>query len=204
MKLVGMLDSPYARRVAVSLAFYDIGFEHQSLSVFRQFDAFSTINPSVKAPTMVLDNGAILMDSSLILNYLEDKVNTSLKLMPQTAIQREQAYCILGFALAACEKAIQLVYEYNVRPEDKRYQPWVDRITQQLLGGCHEWNKLLAIYLQNQPEKIDQVMITTAVVWTTIRHKIPDVINPLAYPHIQTLTEKLEQCPEFQQYPYAE
>ncbi|MBU4508107.1 MAG: glutathione S-transferase N-terminal domain-containing protein, partial [Gammaproteobacteria bacterium] len=50
MKLIGMLDSPYVRRVAISLQLLDLPFEHQSLSVFRTFDEFSRTNPVVKAP----------------------------------------------------------------------------------------------------------------------------------------------------------
>ena len=57
MKLIGMLDSPYVRRVAVSLQLLGVPFEHQSLSVFRTFDQFRQINPVVKAPTLVTGDG---------------------------------------------------------------------------------------------------------------------------------------------------
>src|SRR4249920_283047 len=40
VKLIGMLDSPYVRRVAISLQLLDLGFEHQALSVFRTFAEF--------------------------------------------------------------------------------------------------------------------------------------------------------------------
>ena len=59
MKLIGMLDSPYVRRVAISLKTLDIPFEHAAISVFRGFEAFQAINPVVKAPTLVLDDGAV-------------------------------------------------------------------------------------------------------------------------------------------------
>ena len=62
MKLIGMLDSPYVRRVAVSLQLLGLSFEHQSLSVFRGFDEFRRINPVVKAPTLLCDSGVVLMD----------------------------------------------------------------------------------------------------------------------------------------------
>ncbi len=71
MKLIGMLDSPYVRRVAISLQLLGLEFEHQSLSVFRTFTEFSQINPVVKAPTLVCDDGQVLMDSTLILEYAE-------------------------------------------------------------------------------------------------------------------------------------
>lgn len=50
MKLVGMLDSPYVRRVAISLDLYGVDFEHQPLSVFSTYEQFAQINPVVKAP----------------------------------------------------------------------------------------------------------------------------------------------------------
>src|ERR1700756_1249005 len=82
MKLIGMLDSPYVRRVAISLELYGVAFEHQSLSVFSTFDEFSRINPVVKAPTLVLDDGTMLMDSGLILEYLEALAPAAKKLLP--------------------------------------------------------------------------------------------------------------------------
>ena len=45
MKLIGMLDSPYVRRVAISLQLLGLRFEHQSLSVFRGFDAVPADQP---------------------------------------------------------------------------------------------------------------------------------------------------------------
>src|SRR5207237_6777612 len=62
MQLIGMLDSPYVRRVAVSLQLLGVRFQHQSLSVFRTYTEFQKINPVVKAPTVVCDDGTVLMD----------------------------------------------------------------------------------------------------------------------------------------------
>ena len=82
IKLVGMMDSPYVRRVAISLELYGVEFESQPLSVFSTFEAFSRINPAVKAPTLILDNGVRLMDSSLILNYFEAQAAPERRLLP--------------------------------------------------------------------------------------------------------------------------
>src|SRR6187551_2127448 len=71
MKLIGMLDSPYVRRVAVCLDVLGVPFEHEAVSVFSTFERFREINPVVKAPTMICDDGGILMDSGLILQYVE-------------------------------------------------------------------------------------------------------------------------------------
>ncbi len=70
MRLIGMLDSPYVRRVAISLEFLGVAFTHEAVSVFSTFEQFQRINPVVKAPTLVCDNGDVLMDSSLILQFV--------------------------------------------------------------------------------------------------------------------------------------
>ncbi|VTM21247.1 glutathione S-transferase [Pseudomonas aeruginosa] len=83
MQLIGMLDSPFVRRVAIALRLLDLPYEHRPLSVFRNFEAFSLFNPMVKAPSLVLDDGTVLMDSSLILDYLECLAGPERSLLPQ-------------------------------------------------------------------------------------------------------------------------
>src|SRR5947208_16842724 len=108
MQLIGMLDSPYVRRVAISLQLLGLPFEHQPLSVFRTFDAFRAINPVVKAPTLVCDDGTVLMDSTLILDYVEGRVIPEKRLMPPEGQARREALRPHGLALAAWEECVQV------------------------------------------------------------------------------------------------
>jgi len=71
MKLIGMLDSPFVRRVAISLDALGVPFEHQAVSGFSDFERFRSNNPVVKAPALVCDDGGILMDSALVLQCIE-------------------------------------------------------------------------------------------------------------------------------------
>src|SRR5688572_31112777 len=116
MILIGMPDSPYVRRVAVSLKLMGLAFEHQQVSVFRHYDRFKSINPVVKAPSLVCDDGTVLMDSTLILDYVEATVPPAKRLMPAALKERLEALRLTGLALAACEKCVQLVYEKEQRP----------------------------------------------------------------------------------------
>jgi glutathione S-transferase len=104
MKLIGMMDSPYVRRVAVSLELYGIEFESMPLSVFRSFEAFAHINPVVKAPTLLLDNGVQLMDSSLILHYFEALAGADQKLLPAEPGALAQDLRLLGWRLPPAKK----------------------------------------------------------------------------------------------------
>src|SRR5687767_4262426 len=120
MQLIGMLDSPYVRRVAISLQLLELDFEHRSVSVFGAFAQFQAINPVVKAPSLVCDDGTVLMDSTLILDYAEALAagTTGKSLMPTALAARLQALRIIGLATVACEKSVQIVYEHMQRPAD--------------------------------------------------------------------------------------
>ncbi len=90
--------------------------------------------------------------------------------------------------LAACEKAVQHVYEHRLRPEEKQHQPWIARVTGQLLAACREWDARLAD--RAAAAQPDQVLVTSTVVWSFIQLMIPAVVSAAAFPHIRALAEK--------------
>jgi len=199
IKLIGMMDSPYVRRVAISLELYGVKFESQPLSVFSTFEAFSRINPAVKAPTLILDNGIRLMDSSLILNYFESQATPERRLLPVAPDAQAKDLQTLGFILAAAEKAVQNVYEHHQRPVEKQHAAWVERITTQLLAACREWNTLL----ETRPTTVpDQVAVTSTVVWRFIQSMIPHVVNAADFREIQAFAESFESQAVFKKYPF--
>ncbi len=204
MRLVGMLDSPYVRRVAVSLRLLGLDFEHEPLSVFSTFDRFGAINPVVKAPTLVCGDGVVLMDSSLILDYAEALVAGKRTLMPSSLDERRRALRIVGLALAACEKSVQIIYEDMVRPAEKRHAPWVDRITGQLLAAC----AALEAELSRRPlaaasASIGQDGVSAAVVWHFMQHKVADVVDASRHPAWRDFSAEAEALPEFRAAPHG-
>src|SRR6185369_14051445 len=135
----------YVRRCAISMKLMGVPFEHESLSVFRTYDQFRKINPVVKAPTLICDDGAVLMDSTLILDYIESRVAEGERLMPVDGAARREALRLHGLALAACEKCVQIVYEFNQRPEEKRHAPWLDRVTGQAQAAFAELERAAVV-----------------------------------------------------------
>jgi len=119
MQLIGMLDSPYVRRVAVALIAANVPFMHRPISLFRQIDEFSRLNPLLKAPTLVTDEGIALMDSNIILDYLSAAFPRVAKLTSSAPCLRLQALRTTGLALMVMEKAVQRHYERALRPADR-------------------------------------------------------------------------------------
>lgn len=198
MQLIGMLDSPYVRRTAISLRMLDIPFEHRSISVFSTFEQFKQINPVVKAPTFVCDDGEVLMDSSLIIEYAEFLAGPRKSLMPAGLPERQHALRIIGLALAACEKSVQIVYERNLRPPEKQHEPWVSRVQGQLLSAY----SLLEREASRKPlieagGKLTQAGVTTAVAWRFTQMMLPEIVNAIDYPILRDFSAYAEQLPEF-------
>jgi glutathione S-transferase len=200
MQLIGMLDSPYVRRVAISMRLMGIPFTHRAVSVFRHLAEFQAINPVVKAPTLILDDGSTLMDSTLILDYL-DSLHPERSLMPKTLPQRQRTLRLLGLTLAAMEKSVQLAYEQNLRPEDKRYLPWQERISAQLLAAYGLLEKELTIEaLSSTP--LDQAGISIAVAWRFTRELLPQQLHWHDYPCLQQWSTQAEALPAFIATPF--
>jgi glutathione S-transferase len=188
--------------VAISLDLLGVKFEHDPLSVFSTFEAFSRINPVVKAPSLVLDDDSVLMDSTLIIDYFETLSTPETKLLPQQPKALAAALRTLGLALAACEKTVQIVYEHNLRPAEKLHQPWVERVTRQLLAACAELDKQLAAQ-PSQGVRPDQAAITSAVAWSFMQLMLPDVVKADDFPTLKAHAAHLEQSDLFKRYPIA-
>lgn len=198
MRLIGMLDSPYVRRVAVSLKLMRIPFALEQLSVFRNFEQFQAINPVVKAPTLVTNDGMVLMDSTLILDHIERLADPALSLMPQEGRARDEALRLIGLALAANEKAVQIVYERNLRPEEKRHQPWLDRVRGQMLKAF----AALEIEMAQQAgwfggSRVMQPDVTVAVSWRFARFVVPEFVAEAEFPRLAAHSAQAESLPAF-------
>jgi glutathione S-transferase len=190
MKLIGMLDSPYVRRAAISAKCLGIALEHESVSVFRHFERFQQINPVVKAPTLVLDDGEVLVDSTLIIDHLQFLAGSSL--MPEEPAQRLRALRLIGLALAACEKSVQLYYERNLRPAQIQYEPWVERVQGQLGAAFGALERELEKQALSTDGQITQDGITLAVAWSFTNLVVPDQVDAAQFPLIAAFTQYAE------------
>jgi glutathione S-transferase len=207
-ELIGMLDSPYVRRVAISMQVMGLPYTHQAVSVFRGYDAFKAINPVVKAPTLITEDGHVLTDSTLILQYLESLVPEERRLVPAEPEARLPVLRLVGLALVASEKAIQIAYERNLRPKDKQHEPWVERVEAQLRAAFDEIEKDLsesplvwATDSDEAPVELDGISI--AVAWHFTQRMLPGLIAPEDYPLQAAWSALAEEQEAFQAAPYT-
>lgn len=198
MQLIGMLDSPFVRRVAISMQYLGIDYDHRSLSIFSTYDEFRSVNPLVKVPTLVCDDGEMLVDSSLIIDYLEAAAGRSL--MPDEIDCRRRALQLIGVSLVAAEKVAQRIYELKVRPEQYRYEPWLERINEQLESALAELERSVAAIEAGSwllGNAVTQADITAAVVWRFVNHAAAELAKPELRPALQHFGDRAERLPQF-------
>jgi glutathione S-transferase len=131
MILVGQYDSPFVRRVAIALNLLGMPFERDTRSVFGDAEAMRKINPLGRIPSLVLDDGEVLIDSWAILDHIDEMAGPDRALLPTRGADRRRGLRITAMAVGGVDKAGGAVYERLLRPADLQYQPWIDRVSQQ-------------------------------------------------------------------------
>ena len=198
MLLVGMLDSPYVRRAAITGTLLAVPFEHRSVSVFRHMEAFRAINPLIKAPTLVTDDGIAISESLLIIQHFEDVAGRSLR--PLEGVARRRDLALTGIGIVAADKAVSIEYERK-RPEAQRYAPWQERIVAQLhvaldlLDAAAKEGELTA-----GPELLPSD-IAAAIAWGFCRFVIPEFVPEERWPALAAQARACEALDVFKAWP---
>jgi glutathione S-transferase len=198
MLLVGMLDSPYVRRAAITGTLLDVPFEHRSVSVFRHMDAFRAINPLIKAPSLVTDDGVVISESLLIIQHFEDVAGRSLR--PVEPVSRRRDLSLTGIGIVAADKAVAVEYERK-RPEAQRYAPWQERIAAQLHTALDLLDAAAADgALMAGPELLPSD-IAAAIAWGFCRFVIPEFVPEERWPALAAQAQACEALDVFKAWP---
>ena len=200
--LIGMMDSPFVRRVAITMQMLGIDYRHRPLSIFKSFDEFRMVHPLVKVPTLVCDDGEMLVDSTLIIDYLESLAGPDKSLYPKDMSTRRSALQQIGEALVGMEKAVQIIYEKGQRPSELRHPPWIDRLEQQLSSAAGLMEASVEATIEGGSDWLGgaepmQADITTAVAWHFIQRVTSRTIRPTDHPYLVEFSEQAEALPAF-------
>jgi len=169
MKLLGVYRSPYVRRVAASLNLMGMAFEHDPIAVFDEQDAVRPHNPLVRVPTLILDDGEVLLESYAILDALDEMAGPDKRLIPASGAERRKVMKLTAVAAGTLDKTVWAAYEVRFHPKEKVHQPWIDHNEDQMLGGLGFLNDLAAAagdgWLAGG-ERIGQADVSGAIAFT--------------------------------------
>jgi len=199
MILIGQYDSPFVRRVGIALVLYGLAFEHRPWSTFADADKIRPYNPLTRVPTLVLDDGDVLLESHSILDYLDGRVGLDRALFPAAAPARHRALKIAALATGIADKAVSLFYEKRLH--DKASDVWLDRCRLQIGDTL----AVLETDRVGRPgaywfgDRIGHTDIAVAAALRFLAEAHPGLVPLAAYPAVAAHCAKLEALPAFQQ-----
>jgi len=199
MILIGQYDSPFVRRVAIAMRLYGIDFEHRPWSTFGDADKISAYNPLRRVPTLVLDSGEALLESAMILDYLDDRVGADKAMIARGGEARWKHQRIGALATGLGDKAVSLLYERVLR-KDRQLALWIERCTSQISGVLdlleQECVAVKTPYWYG--ESIGHADIAVACVLRFVGEAHPSLFDT-RYPALKAHAERCEALPPFQE-----
>ena len=201
MILIGMYDSPYVRRVAISLSMLGMEFEHRDWSVGKDAAKIREFHPQGRVPVLVLDDGEALTESSLIIDWLDRLPGHEHALLPASDPQRRDALKLIALAVGALDKGILLVYERIFRPVELHHAPWLQRCLTQSKASLAELDRICSERTDRTwlvGDAMSQADIMLACAATYLSDAVP--IDLSAFPALKARVDRYEALPVFRQF----
>lgn len=122
----------------IALYFKGIPFEYRPVNLLKdeQCDAvYTEINPGKVVPTLIIDN-QVLVQSIAILEYLEERVPKSWRLLPMEAHLRAQVRAIVQLIASDIQPVQNLRVLRRIEDEERRKEYARQVIVAGLEGKC--------------------------------------------------------------------
>jgi glutathione S-transferase len=126
MTLRNVGASPFGRKVRLAAAVLGLADQItiEAADTMNPEDSLRGQNPLGKIPALILDDGRVLYDSRVIIEYL-DTIAGGGKLIPSEIDARFQALTGAALADGILDAGILIVYEGRFRPDIEPYGPWI-------------------------------------------------------------------------------
>lgn len=201
MKLYGRFMSPFVRRVATSMNVLGMDFEHVEVAPFDEWERAKAINPVVRIPALELDDGEVLIDSTAILDHLDEAAGAK-ALMPKSGKARRDVMKLTATAVGGMEKAVGAVYEVRFHAKEKVEDSWVERCENQAVSAL----QALDVYAEKAGSNgwlygdgMSQADISAVIAFSFANMARPKLGVAEKAPNLAKLAERLEATPAFAQ-----
>ncbi|HEY6557799.1 MAG TPA: glutathione S-transferase family protein [Polyangiaceae bacterium] len=201
MLLIGQFDSPFVRRVAITLGHYGMPFEQRPWSVWAHSEELARYNPLRRVPVLVLANDEVLVESAAILDYLDELAGEPSALLPRTGAVRRDGLRVCAFATGLADKAVSLLYEHVLRGE--RSEPrWVKRCEDQIRDVVEllEQDRARRTTRCWLGDRFSHADISVACALRFLSEAHPQLFEQARYPYLAAHAAECEALPVFLQY----
>lgn len=195
MKLWYSPASPFVRKVIA--AAHECGLvgrleivDASSNPINRNMDLVAH-NPVGKIPALVLDDGQALFDSRVICAYL-DSISQGEKLIPAEGPARFRAMTLEALGDAIMDAAVLTRYEGHLRPQELRWQGWIEGQTAKVNSGLESLERDWAEFLAG-PFTIGHLAVGAALGY--LDYRFPDLDWRSGHPKLAQWFEGFSQRP---------
>lgn len=196
MKLIGSLASPYVRKVRVVLAEKKLDYQFELENVWAPDTAISKLNPLGKVPSLLMEDGSVMIDSRVMVEYL-DTLTPVCKLLPPNSRDRADVKCWEALADGILDAAVTVRLERIQRPIEQQSEEWIARQLRKVHLGLAALSEKLgeSPYCAGKNYTLADVAVGCALGWLTFR--FPDIAWRDDYANLARLFDKLSERPSF-------
>lgn len=200
--LIGQFDSPFVRRVAVTLGLYEVAFDHRNWSVFRDAEKIAAFNPMRRVPTLVLSSGEVLVESAAIVDFLDEQVSEDRALLPRSGPERRRGMRVCAQAFSLADKGVALVYENVARETGTQSQRWTERcrlqVSETLLAFEQERASIRTPWWLGQ--RVGHPDLAVGIVLHFLEQGVPELVAGLSLPALRAHKAKCSELRPFVEY----
>ncbi|MBU6467842.1 MAG: glutathione S-transferase N-terminal domain-containing protein [Betaproteobacteria bacterium] len=200
MKLYGSITSPYVRKVRITLIEKKIDFTLEQGYLNGTPPMIDGVNPLGKVPALELDDGTLIYDSAVIVDYLEG-LNPVGHLIPDDRHQRMLVKRWESLADGMLDAAILVLLETRREKPEERSQAWIDKhqgkVDRTMAFLSHQLAE--SNWCQGDSFTLADIAVGSALLW--IEFRFPNNDWRQRYPNLDRLVTKLMQRKSFQETP---
>ena len=197
MKLTFSPASRFARKVriaAIELGLIDkVEFFPATVAPGQANDEYSQITPLKKLPVLILDNGDVILDSYVIVEYLDELAGGG-KLIPASGVTRWKVKSDHSLLQGMLDAMLLCRYEAMVRPEALRWEAWSDDHWNRAWSGLARFNNKPDVL--SRPLDIVQIALVCVLGYADFRYA--DCGWRKAYPNLDAFHERMLKRPSVQ------
>jgi glutathione S-transferase len=196
MKLIGSLASPYVRKVRVVLAEKKLDCQFELENVWAADTSIQTVNPLGKVPCLIMEDGSSMIDSRVMVEYL-DTLTPVCKLLPPNGRDRADIKCWEALADGVLDAAILVRLERTQRPPELQSEAWVARQMGKVALGLTAMAQRLgeSPFCAGNHYTLADVAVGCALGWLSFR--FPEILWRDDHPNLAKLFDKLSERPSF-------
>jgi glutathione S-transferase len=196
MKLLGSTTSPFVRKVRVVLAEKKLDYSFILENVWAADTTIQQSNPLGKVPCLLMEDGAVMFDSRVIVEYL-DTLTPVGKLIPALGRERAGVKCWEALADGVLDAAILIRLEKTLRPVEQQNEEWIQRQWSKVHAGLKTMSADLdeATFCAGNHLTLADISVACALGWLSFR--FPEIDWRTDYPNLAKLFDKLSERPSF-------